>query len=73
MCKTKQILEAIYQLKPGERAIIEIESLKDACKDGIKAAITCVSTKEKKSKEDYFRIISAVKRPNPNIIHTIED
>lgn len=61
MCQNLAILDIIHGLKPGEKAVIEIESLNDSCKDGVKAAITTVCSSKRKGREDYFKIISAAR------------
>lgn len=51
-------LKKLYNLQPGQRAMVEVELLNSSDEDGVVAAICGVSRIEKRSREEYFRIHS---------------
>lgn len=56
-------LKKLYNLQPGQRAIIEVELLNSHDGIGVVAAICGVSRVQKRSQEEYFRIHSIKKVP----------
>jgi hypothetical protein len=54
-------IQNLFLLKPGEKAVIEVEMLAGDNPAGVNAAIACVDAVGKRAFEDYFKIIKIEK------------
>jgi len=52
------IQNSISRLKPGQRALIEVELINGSCRDGESEVLCVISRVQKDDQQDYFKIHS---------------